>query len=107
MTPIGGAEEAAPGGEIQERFLTLAGAKHAHIAVIPTASEDAADSGDSCVRLFREMGAAEADWLRVRDREEANQEAAVDLLTAASGISLASGDQAGLGGLLVGTHVMA
>ena len=104
--PIGGAEERAPGGEILERFLALAGGDRARIAVIPTASEAPQESGERYVKLFVKMGAAKADWLRVERREDANADAALALLGEATGIFVTGGDQARLIELLTGTRVM-
>jgi cyanophycinase len=106
VMPIGGAEETEPGGEILERFIDLAGGKHARIAIIPTASDDPQRSGEGYATLFREMGAKEADWLRVERREDANAEEALSLLREATGIYITGGDQARLVRLLVGTLVM-
>jgi cyanophycinase len=104
--PIGGAEETEPGGEILERFIDLAGGKKARIAIIPTASDDPQRSGEGYATLFREMGAKEADWLRVERREDANAEEALSLLREATGIYITGGDQARLVRFLVGTLVM-
>jgi cyanophycinase len=106
VMPIGGAEETEPGGEILQRFVDLAGGKKARIAIIPTASDDPQRSGEGYAELFREMGAKEADWLRVERREDANGEPALDLLRMATGIYITGGDQARLVELLVGTLVM-
>jgi cyanophycinase len=106
VMPIGGAEETKPGGEILERFVDLAGGKKAHIAIIPTASDDPQRSGEGYATLFREMGVKEADWLRVERREDANAEPALVLLREATGIYITGGDQARLVRLLVGTLVM-
>jgi cyanophycinase len=106
VMPIGGAEETEPGGEILERFIDLAGGKKARIAIIPTASDDPQRSGEGYATLFCEMGAREADWLRVERREDANAEPAITLLREATGIYITGGDQARLVRLLVGTLVM-
>jgi cyanophycinase len=106
VMPIGGAEETEPGGEILERFIDLAGGKKAHIAIIPTASDDPQRSGEGYAQLFSKIGAKEADWLRVERREDANAEPALALLKQASGIYITGGDQARLVRLLVGTLVM-
>jgi cyanophycinase len=106
VMPIGGAEETEPGGEILERFIDLAGGKKARISIIPTASDDPQRSGEGYATLFREMGAKEADWLRVERREDANAEEALSLLREATGIYITGGDQARLVRLLVGTLVM-
>ena len=61
VMPIGRAEETEPGGEILERFIDLSGGKKAHIAIIPTASDDPQRSGEGYAQLFRELGAKKAD----------------------------------------------
>jgi len=104
--PIGGAEETESGGEILQRFVDLACGSNARIAIIPTASENPQRSGEGYAKLFRKMGAKEADWLRVERREDANGEPALALLKQASGIYITGGDQGRLVRLLVGTLVM-
>ncbi|MDF3040781.1 MAG: cphB [Thermomicrobiales bacterium] len=106
VMPIGGAEETEPGGEVLERFVDLAGGKNARIAIIPTASDDPQRSGEGYAKLFRELGAKKADWLRVEQRTDANAEEALALLREATGIYITGGDQARLVRLLVGTLVM-
>src|SRR5215212_9988785 len=106
VMPIGGAEETEPGGEILERFVDLAGGKDARIAIIPTASDDPQRSGKGYAKLFRELGAEKADWLRVEQRPDANSDEALSLLREATGIFITGGDQARLVELLVGTLVM-
>ena len=106
VMPIGGAEETAPGGEILERFVALAGGKRARIAIIPTASGDPEKSGDGYAELFTKRGARKADWLRVEQRTDANADEALELLMQATGIFITGGDQARLVELLAGTRVM-
>ena len=106
VPPIGGAEEREPGGEILERFVALAGGDEARIAVVPTASGEARESGERYVKLFGKMGVASADWLRVARRPDANADAALELLAGATGIFITGGDQARLVELLAGTRVM-
>ena len=106
VLPIGGAEDKKPGGEILERFVALAGGGSARIAIVPTASEEAEESGEQYVGVFRDLGAAEADWLRVAQRPDANGEAALRLLGEATGIFITGGDQARLVALLAGTLTM-
>jgi cyanophycinase len=106
VMPIGGAEDKSPGSDVLERFIALAGGEQARIAIIPTASEEAQEAGERYVKVFRKMGAAEADWLRVETREDANAEPALELLRNATGIYITGGDQARLVALLAGTLVM-
>jgi len=104
--PIGGAEDKEPGSDILERFVALAGEAQARIAIIPTASEEAEEAGKRYVKVFQKLGAAEADWLRVETREDANAEPALELLRNATGIFITGGDQARLVALVTGTLVM-
>jgi cyanophycinase len=106
VMPIGGAEAKRDGGEILERFVALAGGSSARIAIVPTASEDGADAGERYVAVFREHGAAEADWLRIGERADANGEATLRLLGGATGIFITGGDQSRLVALLAGTQAM-
>jgi cyanophycinase len=106
LLAIGGAEETEPGGEILERFVSLAGSDDARILIIPTASEDPKRSGDGYVELFYEIGAGEADWLRVEEREQACEAEPLEQVRHATGIFITGGDQARLVQLLVGTPLM-
>lgn len=106
VLPIGGAENKTPGGEILERFVDLAGGKHARIAILPTASEDPEEMGQQYVEVFRKLGVGAADWLRVEHRSDANTEPALELLQNATGIFISGGDQARLVRLTAGTEVM-
>src|ERR671916_2187547 len=103
VMPIGGAEDKDPGSDVLERFIALAGGEQARIAIIPTASEEAEEAGKRYVKVFGKLGAAEADWLRVETREDANAEPALELLRNATGIFITGGDQARLVALLAGT----
>jgi cyanophycinase len=106
VMPIGGAEDKSPGSDILARFIELAGGEQARIAIIPTASEEAQKAGERYVKAFGKMRVAEADWLRIERREDANAEPALELLRKANGIFITGGDQARLVALLAGTLVM-
>jgi len=106
LMAIGGAEETEPGGEILERFVALAGGDDARILVIPTASEDPKQSGEGYIDLFYEIGAGEADWLRVEERGQATEVDTLKQVSNATGVFITGGDQARLVELLVGTPVM-
>ena len=100
---IGGAEETEPGGEILERFVDLAGGDGARIGVVPTASEDAKESGEANADLFRLMGARGADWLRIERRADAGSEDVLDLLRGVTGIFISGEDRTRLVQLVAGT----
>src|SRR5215210_2957433 len=106
VMPIGGAEEKSPGSDVLERFMELAGSERARIAIVPTASEEAQEAGERYIDVFRKLGAAEADWLRVETRDDANAEPTLELLRNATGIFITGGDQARLVALVTGTLAM-
>ncbi len=106
VMPIGGAEAKQPGGAILERFVALAGEGEARIVVVPTASETPEESGERYAKLFPQLGAGAAEWLRIGQRAVANGDEAVGLLEQATGIYITGGDQARLVALLAGTRVM-
>ena len=106
VMPIGGAEDKGQGGEILQRFVALAGNSSARIAIVPTASEEADETGEQYVGVFRELGVAAADWLRIAQRSDANGEDAVRMLSEATGIYITGGDQARLVALMAGTEAM-
>jgi cyanophycinase len=108
VMPIGGAEKKGGDGDetILSRFLELAGGSSARIAIVPTASEEAAEAGERYVKVFSKLGAADAEWLRVEQRPDANGEEALRLLREATGIFITGGAQATLVALLAGTETM-
>ena len=106
VMPIGGAEDKGRGSEILQRFVALAGDGGARIAIVPTASESAEEAGERYVGVFRELGVAEADWVRIGGRSDANSEEALRLLGEATGIFITGGDQARLVALMAGTLAM-
>lgn len=105
VMPIGGAEDRTPDGEILNRFVELAGGKHARILIIPTASETPDEAGESCVKVFGKIGVAQADWMRIGERADANEDAAVEAVRDATGIFITGGDQARLVAMLTGTRL--
>ena len=106
VMPIGGAEDKGRESEILKRFVALAGDGSARIAIVPTASEAADEAGEQYVGVFRKLGVAEADWLRIAQRTDANGEEAIQLLSEATGIYITGGDQARLVALMAGTEAM-
>lgn len=106
--PIGGAEDKdGDGGEaILRRFVDLAGGTNAHLLIIPTASDTPEETGQQYVDVFRALGASSVDVLNVRTRDEANSDAIVDQLAAATGIFITGGSQDRLVMLLCGTLAM-
>ncbi|HEV2529020.1 MAG TPA: cyanophycinase [Thermomicrobiales bacterium] len=108
VLPIGGAEKKGTDEEtaVLERFFDLAGGKRARIIVIPTASEEPQEAAERYIRVFGELGARSVEVLDVKERSDANGDAAVEQIRNASGIFITGGAQARLVSLLVGTRVM-
>jgi cyanophycinase len=77
-----------------ERFVYLAGGDRAVIVVIPTAAANPARSGEDHAMFCRRFGAAEATWLQVWQRGDANSAAAISRLERATGILLVGNDVA-------------
>ena len=104
IVPIGGAEERLHEGAILRRFVELAGGGDARITVIPTASRRP-EAGQDYDALFRAMGAAAVDVLRIERRADAEADAALAALAEATGVFLTGGDQLRLATMLGGTPV--
>ena len=102
IVPIGGAEERLRDGAILRRFVELAGGGEARVAVIPTASRRP-EAGREYDALFRSMGVAAVRVLRIEQRADAEEVAALEALAEASGVFLTGGDQLRLSTLLGGT----
>jgi cyanophycinase len=107
VMPIGGAEDKDLDGDewIHIRFLELAGGESARIAIIPTASGEPEQAAKRYIEVFTKLGAKDADWLRVKERSEANSDETLRVFEQATGIFITGGDQARLVALLGGTRV--
>lgn len=82
------------GPEIVGRFIALAGGPQAKIVVIPTAGEDAAYGQDcACLKMFRDLGAANLTVLHTRDKAQADTEAFAAPLKDAAAVWFVGGRQ--------------
>ncbi len=108
VMPIGGGEEKDGGGrkEVLQRFLDLAGGNKARIVVIPTASETPEEMSQQYIDVFSELGAKSVEVLDVRERQDANSDASIQLLQGATGIFITGGAQSRLVALMAGTLAM-
>ena len=104
IAPIGGAEDKHLDRVILRRFVDLCGNGDSRIVVIPTASQ-LDDTGDRYVRIFDGLGAGQIDVLPMKERADADADAAVELLEQASGIFFTGGNQLRLSTTLGGTAV--
>ncbi|MGZ6039416.1 MAG: cyanophycinase [Phenylobacterium sp.] len=82
------------GPEILGRFIKLAGGPSAEIVVIPTAGGEKAYGPDcTCLKIFRELGAANLTVLHTIDRKEADSDSFVAPLKRAKGVWFVGGRQ--------------
>lgn len=97
---IGGGERTE---EIMKRFVELAGGpQKARIIVIPLASGDAREAGESAVAEFTALGVRTVSWL-LFSREEAASGSVNGKLGDATGVYFTGGDQARITRVIVGT----
>jgi cyanophycinase len=91
---------------ILERFIDLAGGPEAPIVVIPTAgTRDSYDEYWPGLKPFREAGAKRLTVLHTRDRDVANSDEFVALLSEARGVWFGGGRQWRLADSYLGTKV--
>jgi cyanophycinase len=102
---IGGAEDKIGAQQILARFVQLAGGANAKIAIIATASAFHELVGQHYVQIFGKLGAAKADLLRLRDRNDARLSEPLELLEQATAVFITGGDQLKLTTVLGGTLI--
>lgn len=103
---IGGAEDKVHGREILRTFIDRAGAKDAHITIIPSASREPSIIGTRYVNIFEDMGVKKVEVLDIRERDHAHDRYYKESLEQCSGVFLTGGDQLRLCGVLADTPVM-
>jgi cyanophycinase len=104
IVPIGGAEEKDNAPAILERFVQLAGGRHADIVVIPTASQ-MRDTGLRYERLFAALGAERVTAIDFDTRRDAEERGRLERLQRATGVFFTGGNQLRLSTLIGGTSV--
>jgi cyanophycinase len=104
IVPVGGNEEKTGDAGILKRFVEVAGADDARLAIIPTASS-LADTGTRYERLFGRLGARRVDVLPYALRQDAEREDWLRILQKATGIFLTGGNQLRISTILGGTPV--
>lgn len=98
-----------PGASIPDeaalkQFVQLAGGRAAVIAIVASAAINPAGTGEAYAACFRQLGAREAEWLRIWQRWDANSAGVVAALQRATGIFIVDGDRAWLRTLLAETR---
>ena len=102
---IGGAERHGAGGAaILRRFVELAGGANARLVVIATASSEPDVLEAEYADAFRGFGAGSVTALRLQDRDDANSDAAIAALDAATGVFFTGGDQVRITTVIGGTR---
>ena len=104
IVAVGGAEDKVGPADILRRFLEVSGGKRARIVIIPTASV-LKDTGERYEKLFRGLGAKEAEAIPFAVREDALRENWFKKLESATGIFLTGGNQLRISSILGGTPV--
>lgn len=104
IIPIGGGEDRLKERHIHRRFVELSGGSAADIVVIPTASE-LSTTGQDYNRIFRDLGAAEVDFLPITRRADCDNPRYLEMLDRATGIFLTGGNQLRLSTILGGTGI--
>lgn len=104
LLAIGGAEDKFRDRVILARFVEMAGGSSARIVILPTASS-LPDAGRLYESIFDELGAASADILKVDIRDDADNDALVELVEHSTGIFLTGGNQIRIAAMLGGTRV--
>ena len=102
---IGGAEDRFRDKVILGTFAELAGAKDGHVVVISTASSLGEAAIDAYRELFLGLGIGRVSGIRPEEREEADDPAAVQLLSEATGVFLTGGNQSRLTQVVAGTRL--
>lgn len=101
---VAGTSVGLPDEAVLRQFLRLAGGETAVIAILSCAATNPAGTGEAFARRFRQLGAREADWLRIWQRWDANSHEVVTALRRATGIFIADGDRWRLSALLADTR---
>src|SRR5829696_5364819 len=102
---VGGAEDKTGDCVILSEFLRLAGGAKADLVVMTVATELPREVGDEYAHVFGRLGAHNVRCLHVARREDANDPAAVDAISAASGVFFTGGNQLRVTSLLGGTAI--
>lgn len=105
LIPIGGAEEKHHEPHVLRRFVKLCGARHARIAVIPTASE-LRDTGARYEQIFGEIGVRAVKALPFETRHDCEREDWLAFLEEVDGVFFTGGNQLRLATHLGGTPVV-
>ena len=102
---IGGAEDKDGTCGILKEFIRLSGGEEARLVVIAVASNDPSTLGARYTEVFKRLGAAEAHYLDISSRQDANDPKAVEAIKYATGVFFTGGTQLRITRLLGGTEI--
>ncbi len=102
---IGGAEDKVRDRVILGRFVALAGAEAAKIAVICTASSFGLEAGERYREIFTTLGAASVVSVLASTRQQANDEGIAQTVDDATGVFMTGGNQLRLSSMIGGTKL--
>ncbi len=104
IIPIGGGEDKEKEMSIHRKFVELSGGRNSDIVVVPTASQ-LENTGPNYNDIFRDLGAAQVEFLPINSREDCDNPGFVEMLDRATGIFMTGGNQLRLSTILGGTLV--
>jgi cyanophycinase len=90
---------------ILQKIIDFAGGPNSKIIVIPNASSDPEESGQYNVEEFRNLGCTNVDYI-IFNREDADKDSLVQIVSGATGIFFSGGDQAFLTRDMLGTKLL-
>lgn len=102
---IGGAEDREGEAGILREFVSLAGGARARIGIIAVASENASEVAASYAKVFRRLGAAQAQGLKIDGRDDADDPETVAAAGRATGVFFTGGNQLRITRTLGGTSL--
>ena len=100
---VGGAEDKFNKPQILQRFVAESGGPDARIAILPTASAIPEERAKFYTEAFAQLGVKESIHVPIVNREDAEVEAHVEMLSKATGVFMTGGDQTRLVSVLSGT----
>ena len=100
---VGGAEDKRHECRILRRFIKLSGEQQARISVVTAATEAQEIVGREYCALFTDLGAREVKAIRIRNRQDANDDNNLRSLADSTGIYFTGGDQLRITSVFGGT----
>lgn len=102
---IGGAEDKTTDKKILKDVFRLSGGKASEISIITTATNYPVEVGNEYKKLFANLGADKIHVININQREDANDELALEPLSKSDCIFFVGGDQLRISSILGNTKV--